>query len=199
MLETVKIRPRDRDHPPVAASRVVPRAGLHLVQVGRVDEVSALLTDITRVADGGSALRFVIGEYGAGKTFFLHLIRSVALEKKLVTAHVDLTPRTLSRDGGQARALYAELMRSVATRTKPEGGGLASVVERFVTTALNDARARGVSPDAAIRERLASLSELTNGYDFADVVAAGAGTTRRTRRSRATPCVGSAASSRRRA
>lgn len=174
MLETVKIRPRDRDSILQSLrAGVVPRAGLHLVQVGRVDEVSALLTDITRVADGGSALRFVIGEYGAGKTFFLHLIRSVALEKKLVTAHVDLTPdRRFHATGGQARALYAELMRSVATRTKPEGGALASVVERFVTTALNDARTRGLSPDAAIRERLASLSELTNGYDFADVVAA---------------------------
>ncbi len=174
MLETVKIRPRDRDSILQSLrAGVVPRAGLHLVQVGRVDEVSALLTDITRVADGGSALRFVIGEYGAGKTFFLHLIRSVALEKKLVTAHVDLTPdRRFHATGGQARSLYAELMRNIATRTKPEGGALASVVERFVTTALNDARARGVSPDAAIRERLASLSELTNGYDFADVVAA---------------------------
>lgn len=174
MLETQKIRPRDRDAILQSLrAGVVPRAGLHLVQVGRADEVRALLDDIGRVADGGSAVRFVIGEYGAGKTFFLHLVRSIALEKKLVTAHADLSPdRRLQATGGQARSLYAELMRNMATRTKPDGGALASVVERFVTTALGDARDRGIAPDAAIRERLSSLSEMTNGYDFADVIAA---------------------------
>lgn len=174
MHEIQKIRPRDRDAILQSLrAGVVPRAGLHLVQVGRADEVKALLGDIARVADSGSAVRFVIGEYGAGKTFFLHLVRSIALEKKLVTAHADLSPdRRLQATGGQARSLYAELMRNAATRTKPEGGALASVVERFVATALGDARDRAITPDAAIRERLASLSEMTNGYDFADVIAA---------------------------
>ena len=174
MHETQKIRPRDRDAILQSLrAGVVPRAGLHLVQVGRADEVKALLGDIARVADSGSAVRFVIGEYGAGKTFFLHLVRSIALEKKLVTAHADLSPdRRLQATGGQVRSLYAELMRNAATRTKPEGGALASVVERFVATALGDARDRAITPEAAIRERLASLSEMTNGYDFADVIAA---------------------------
>ena len=45
---------------------------------------------------------FVIGEYGSGKTFFLQLVRSVALQKKLVTVHADLSPdRRLHATGGQ--------------------------------------------------------------------------------------------------
>ncbi len=152
---------------------VVPRLGLHHIQVGRAEEVQALLGDIERIADGGSGIRFVIGSYGAGKTFFLHLVRSIALEKKVVTLHADLAPdRRLQATGGQARSLYAELMRNMATRAKPDGGALPSVVERFVTSAIGEAQQRTASPETVIRERLAALSELVGGYDFAEVLAA---------------------------
>jgi hypothetical protein len=171
---TVPVRVKDRDAILQSLrAGVVPRTALHLIQVGRVSEVKALLTDIERIADGGSAIRFIIGEYGSGKTFFLNLVRTVAMEKKLVTAHVDLTPdRRLHATGGQARSLYAELMRNTATRAKPEGGALPSIVERFVTTALTEGRERGVGVELVIRERLAHLSEMVGGYDFAEVIAA---------------------------
>ncbi len=170
----VPIRAKDRDAVLQSLrAGVVPRTGVHLIQVGRVSEVKALLSDIERIADGGSAIRFVIGEYGSGKTFFLNLVRTIAMEKKLVTAHVDLTPdRRLHATGGQARSLYAELMRNLATRAKPDGGALPSVVERFVASALTEGRERGVAVDSVIRERLASLSEMVGGYDFAEVIAA---------------------------
>lgn len=169
-----RIRPKERDAV-VQSLRagVVPRVGQQHIQVGRANEVTALIADIDRIADGGSAIRFAIGEYGTGKTFFLNLIRSIAMERKLVTVHADLSPdRRLHATGGQARALYAELMRNMATRTRPDGGALASVVERFVADALADADRRGIAPEVAIRERLASLEEMTGGYDFAQVVAA---------------------------
>lgn len=172
--ETTRIRPRDRDTL-VQALRtgVVPRTGQQHIQVGRAAEVKALVTDIARIDDGGSTARFVIGEFGSGKTFFLHLVRSIALQQKLVTVHADLSPdRRLHATGGQARSLYTELMRSMATRAKPDGGAMAAVVERFVTSALTEARERDLSPEAVIRERLAELTELTGGYDFAEVVAA---------------------------
>ena len=84
---TTTIRPKERDGL-IQALRagVVPRVGQHLVQVGRLKEIEALLKDIERIADGGAAFRLVLGEYGSGKTFFLNLIRAVAMEKKLVTA-----------------------------------------------------------------------------------------------------------------
>jgi hypothetical protein len=169
-----RIRPRDRDAILQSLrAGVVPRVGQQHIQVGRANEVAALVVDIDRVADGGSAIRFAIGEYGAGKSFFLSLIRSIALERKLVTVHADLSPdRRLQATGGQARSLYAELMRNLSTRAKPDGGAMPSVVERFVTESLHAARDRAVNPEIVIRERLASLQELTGGYDLAEVVAA---------------------------
>ena len=173
MDQTGTIRPRERDAILQSLrAGVVPRTGQQHIQVGRVNEVKALLTDIDRINDAGSGSRFVIGEYGSGKTFFLYLIRSIALQQKLVTVHADLAPdRRLYATGGQARSLYAELMRNMATRAKPEGGATASVVERFVTQALSEAQATGDAPETVIRRKLAQLSELTGGYDFAEVIA----------------------------
>lgn len=168
------IRPKDRDAL-VQSLRagVVPRTGQHLVQVGRVKELEALMRDVERIADSGSGFRVVIGEYGSGKTFFLNLVRAIALEKKLVTMHADLNPdRRLHASGGQARSLYAELTKNMATRTKPEGGALAGVVEKFVAQAKADAKAAGTTTEDVIRQRLGQLSEMVNGYDFAEVIAA---------------------------
>jgi BREX system ATP-binding protein BrxC/D len=174
MSEIKKVRPRERTAILQSlGSGVVPRIGQQHIQVGRAAEVAALVEDIDRIGEGGSAIRLVIGEYGSGKTFFLQLIRSVALEKRMVCAQADLTPdRRLHATNGQARALYVELMRNLATRSSPEGGALPSIVERFVQSALGDARVSGGSPGALIAERLKSLTELNGGYDFATVIAA---------------------------
>jgi hypothetical protein len=169
-----RIRPKERDAI-IQSLRagVTPRAGLQHIQVGRVREVQALLKDIERIADGGSAFRLIIGDFGSGKSFFLQLIRAVALEKGLVTLNADLAPdRRLYAAGGQARNLYAELLRNCSTRTKPDGNALTSVVERFITEARKEVEAKGASVTAAIEERLSGLSELVGGYDFAKVVAA---------------------------
>lgn len=166
------IRPRDRDAV-IQALRagVVPRVGAHLVQVGRVKEVGALLKDIEKIADGGTAFRVVVGAYGAGKTFFLNLVRAIALERKLVTISADLNPdRRLQSSSGQARSLYAELTKNMATRNKPDGNALTSVVEAFIAQARTEATQSSTSVDAVIAEKLRSLAELVNGPDFALVV-----------------------------
>lgn len=166
------IKPKDRDAIIQALNAgVVPRLGLRHIQVGRAREVEALVKDIDRLADAGSSIRVVVGEYGAGKTFFLNLVRLIALEKGLVVINADLGPdRRLHATGGQARSLYAELMRNLATRTRPEGGALASVVERFVGKAHDDAKAADRPVADIIKQRLAPLEELVSGYDFAAVV-----------------------------
>jgi hypothetical protein len=168
------IRPRDRDAILQSLSAgVVPRRGLQYIQVGRAGEVKALLRDLDRVVDGGGAIRLIIGEYGSGKTFFQQLIRMAALEKNLVTMHADFNPdRRLHGSHGQARSLYAELTRNMATRSSPEGGAIGAVVEKFISATLDAARRDDTNIPAEMRRRLGSLSELVGGFDFAHVIEA---------------------------
>jgi hypothetical protein len=168
---TIKARDRDALIQSLRAG-VVPRVGQHQIQVGRVREIEAMIRDVDRIAEGGSAFRVVSGDYGSGKTFFLNLVRSIGMEKKLVTATADLTPdRRLHATGGQARSLYAELMKNLSTRNKAEGGALPGVVEKFVSTAMQEAEASGEAAETVIRRKLDCLSEMVNGYDFASVIA----------------------------
>jgi hypothetical protein len=175
MTSPSAVKPRERDAILQSLrAGVVPRVGLRHLQVGRGDEVAAVLDDLGRIERGGAAVRFIIGKYGAGKSFFLNLARMVALEKKYIVAQADITTdRRLHGSGGQARSLYAELMRNLATRAKPEGGAIASVVERFVSDIDHQVRSSGgIDSDVAkaIEEPLKPLRDLVSGYDFATVL-----------------------------
>src|SRR3954452_14013351 len=169
------IKPRERDAIlPALRAGVVPRIGLRHLQVGRLDEVAAVLDDLGRIERGGATVRFIIGKYGAGKSFFLNLARMVALERKFVVAQADITTeRRLHGSAGQARGLYSELMQTLATRARPEGGALSSVVERWVSDVDHEVRAAGGDDAAvgrAIDDRLKPLQELVSGHDFATVI-----------------------------
>lgn len=168
------IKPRDRDTI-ISALRagVVPRLGLQHIQVGRQREIEAVIRDIRRVGEGGSSIRFVIGAYGAGKTFFLFLVRQIALQSKLAVCQADLSPdRRIHATGGQARTLYAELVRSLSTRTAPDGGALRNILESYIQKATENAAARGVSVEVAIKDGLRDIREMVAGYDFATVITA---------------------------
>lgn len=168
------IKPRDRDTI-LSALRagVVPRLGLQHIQVGRQREIEALVSDIERIGNGGSIIRFVIGAYGAGKTFFLFLVRQIALQRKLAVCQADLAPdRRIHATGGQARTLYASLVNSLSTRTAPDGGALRNILESFIQKASERAAASGRTIDTAINELLGDVREMVFGYDFATVVIA---------------------------
>lgn len=167
-----EIRKKDRDTI-IQALRagVVPRTGLHLIQVGRKLEVEALLSDIERIGDGGSTIRFIIGEYGSGKTFFLNLVRTLAMKKNLVTASADLNPsRRLHSTSGQAKSLYMELVRNLSTRTNPDGGALVGIAEKFIATTAREAKASSAGVEELIQQKLYGLTELVCGFDFTHVI-----------------------------
>lgn len=148
-----------------------PRSGLAHIQVGRVRELEQLMGDLQTAQQGGAALRFVIGDYGAGKTFFLNLVKLQALQKGFVVVSADVTnDRRLQGSGGQVVSLFNELMRNLATRTRPDGSALKSVIEKFIAEAVDKSEKTERPVRSVIRDRLGELQDLVAGFDFADVL-----------------------------
>ena len=168
----IAIKPRERDAILQSLrAGVVPRIGLQHIQVGRKDEVAAILSDLDRIAQDGATVRFVIGRYGSGKSFFLNLARMVALEKKFVVVQADISPdRRLHASGGQARSLYSELMHNMSAGAKRDGGALPGLVERWVSDVEFEVKETGGDPQKEIYRRLKPLLENVSGYDFATVI-----------------------------
>ena len=159
---------------------VVPRIGLPYITVGREVEIKALLHDLDLIADGGASFRFLVGRYGAGKSFLIQTIRTHAMGENFVVADADLSPeRRLQGGQGQGLATYRELIRNLSTKTRPEGGALSLVLDRWVRNLQQKAAAEsGESAGTAFSEAfhkaeeafLSSLRELVHGFDFAAVL-----------------------------
>jgi len=160
---------------------VVPRVGLEYIAVGRDREIAALLHDIDVIADGGAAFRFIVGKYGSGKSFLLQTIRNYAVERNFVVVDADLSPeRRFVGTKGQGLATYKELMKNMSTKTKPDGGALPLILERWIsgirTEVVTDDK---VPVSDAEFERLVekriytvvgNLEGMVNGFDFAKAV-----------------------------
>ena len=139
---------------------VVPRIGLPYITVGREVEIRALLTDLDLIANGGASFRFLVGRYGAGKSFLLQTIRTHAMGEGFVVADADLSPeRRLQGGQGQGLATYRELIRNISTKTRPEGGALNLILDRWVASAAD-------ADDTAVNAQLAPLEEMVHGFDF---------------------------------
>ena len=144
---------------------VVPRIGLPYITVGREVEIRALLTDLDLIADGGASFRLLVGRYGAGKSFLLQTIRTHAMGENFVVADADLSPeRRLQGGQGQGLATYRELIRNLSTKTRPEGGALGLILDRWVAHVDEAAEGDGL---ARARASVAHLEELVHGFDFA--------------------------------
>lgn len=140
---------------------VVPRIGLPYITVGREVEIRALLTDLSLIADGGASFRFLVGRYGAGKSFLLQTIRTHAMGEGFVVADADLSPeRRLQGGQGQGLATYRELIRNISTKTRPEGGALNLILNRWVASCAD-------ADESAVNAQLAPLEEMVHGFDFA--------------------------------
>ena len=157
---------------------VVPRVGLPYVTVGREAEIRALLHDLDLVADGGASFRFLVGRYGSGKSFLLQTIRNHAMGRNFVVCDADLSPeRRLQGGKGQGLATYRELIRNLSTKTRPDGGALTLILDRWISGVQQQvALDTGLPQDdpsfsreveARIMGIISQLQELVHGYDFA--------------------------------
>ena len=166
------IKPKERDIIIQSLrSGVVPKLGLQHIQVGRNEELKSFVKNIETMTNGGTAFRLVVGEYGSGKTFFLSLVRSIALEKGLVVMNADLSPtKRLYSSSGQARILFSELTMNASTRTKQDGGALSNILEKFISNARIEATERNLDVSAVIYEILRDLNDYTDGFNFATVI-----------------------------
>lgn len=152
-------------------SGVVPNVGLQHIHVGRNEELKSFVKDIDNIAEGGTSFRIVIGEYGSGKTFFMSLIRSIAMEKGLVTITADLSPtKRLHGSDGQARMLLGELVSSISTRTKQDGNALHNILEKFISIARDVANRNNTSVSSEIYSMLQELNDYVGGHSFATVI-----------------------------
>ena len=145
---------------------VVPRIGLPYITVGREKEIQAFLTDLGLIESGGASFRFLVGRYGAGKSFLLQTIRTHAMGEGFVVADADLSPeRRLQGNQGQGLATYRELIRNISTKTRPEGGALNLILDRWVSSVQQQVEA-GTDGASLLREQLAPLDEMVHGFDF---------------------------------
>jgi hypothetical protein len=162
---------------------VVPRIGLPYITVGRKNEIEALLRDVDIIAEGGASFRFIVGRYGSGKSFLLQTIRNYVMERGFIVADADLSPeRRLQGTRGQGLATYRELIGNLSTKTKPEGGALSLVLDRWISAVQSETmQETGLSAnDPALAEATdrkifavtASISELVHGFEFGRLLSA---------------------------
>ena len=160
---------------------VVPRVGLPYITVGRKAEIDALLRDIEIIQEGGASVRFITGRYGSGKSFLLQTIRNYVMAKDFVVVDADLSPeRRLQGTKGQGLATYRELIRNMSTKTKPEGGALSLILDRWINNVQHQAMeesnlsiedpALTALVDRKISQVVSSLGELVHGFDFAKLL-----------------------------
>ena len=157
---------------------VVPRIGLPYIAVGRKNEIEALLHDVDIIAEGGASFRFIVGRYGSGKSFLIQTIRNYVMDKGFIVADADLSPeRRLQGTRGQGLATYRELIRNLSTKTRPEGGALTLVLDRWISSVQTEAvEETDLTPgdpgltkavDQKIYQVTSAVSELVHGFEFA--------------------------------
>ncbi len=162
---------------------VVPRVGVEHIAVGREKELQSLLQNLDDIAEGVAAFRFIIGNYGSGKSFLLQLIRNRAMEQGFVVADADLSPeRRLAGSNNEGLATYRELMSHLATKTRPDGGALVSILEGWINKIQQEVvKETELRPnddgfddqvESKIREVVQYIEDLVHGFDFGNVIIA---------------------------
>jgi hypothetical protein len=162
---------------------VVPKIGVQHITVGRSEEVNAFVSALEDVKNGHSMVKFWIGDFGSGKSFMLHLLNTVALKQKFVVANADFTPdnRLYSNDG-KGVALYSAIMDNIAIQTKPEGGALPTLMEKWIEQIVAKTAEENKISLTEIRDEkylnliqtniMKTINEITDvgGFDFGMVV-----------------------------
>jgi len=108
-----------------------PTVGLEYLSVGRHFWLTALnrfyLDDF--IKQGGSAVKFLKGDWGSGKTHFFNLIRMEAFTKSYAVSFVTLKARETPFN--KFELIYQKIIEGLSTKTKPDGDGLKHILDKW--------------------------------------------------------------------
>jgi len=162
---------------------VVPKIGVQHITVGRTEEIEAFITALNDVKNGHSIAKFWIGDFGSGKSFMLHLLNTVALKQKFVVTNADFTPdNRLYANDGKSVLLYSAIMDNIAIQTKPEGGALQTLLEKWIEQVISKTAQENNISLVDIRNEeylgliqntiMKTINEITEvgGFDFGSVI-----------------------------
>lgn len=168
-MEKIKIKAKEKNAIIESLKAgIVPKIGLQHIQVGRADELKEIIKDYALIADGGAKIRFIIGDYGSGKTFFLTLSKLIAHEKNLVVLSADITTeKVLCSSSGKSKKLFSELIANMSTKTKPDGGALRTIIEKWASKII---RENENIDEKTIYNKLLPLEKYVACYDFSKVL-----------------------------
>lgn len=157
---------------------VVPREGAEYIAVGRGEEIEAILNDIDIIEEGGSTFRFIVGPFGAGKSFLFSIIRSHVTKKGFLVMDADFSPsRRLMGSKQEGLSTYRELIKNLSSMSKPSGGALSLVLDRWINELNFDAKKNNIEEPNRINyvineiyNRCGSIRELTHGFEYAKLL-----------------------------
>mgnify|MGYP001157844623 CR=1 FL=1 len=126
---------------------VVPRRGIQHLLVGRNEEVQEIISILDSIIEGGSDIRFWVGDFGSGKSFMLRTIESVGIQKNFVVSTVDLTPtRRFYASDGKAKALYSAIVDNIAIQTSQDGNTINTILEEWINSIIMEISKRDNIP-----------------------------------------------------
>ncbi len=159
---------------------VVPRDGAEYIAVGRTLELEAILNDISIIEQGGASFRFIVGPFGAGKSFLFSIIRSHVTKKGFLVMDADFSPsRRLMGTKNEGLATYRELVNNLSSATKPLGGALSLILDKWINQINFEAREKNINEEERVSwalneiyKRCFEIRDLIHGFEFAKLLEA---------------------------
>jgi len=111
----------------------------------------------------------------------LQTIRNYATAKGFAVVDADLSPeRRFAGTKGQGLATYKELLQNLSTKSKPDGGALSLILEKWISgiqaTVKSQTDLEGEDFDNQVEKQIyaaaSSLEGMVNGFEFAKAIVA---------------------------
>ena len=105
----------------------VPEKGVKNLCIGREKEIDEFEKLLDKVNNKKAVVKFINGEFGAGKSFFLKVIEEMAYDKNFVVSWI-----TLSNDVpfNKIDIVYKNIVKSLKCKT---GTSLSHIIDRWIT------------------------------------------------------------------